>query len=387
MNIFKLFLAACIFFFIILVKLFYQVVFMNRKRRNAKKIWLINHNKKKLIQRTKRKKKRKHALKNNNNFLKPTNYSYYDKKDQDFKFFAPENFSIMNNPTETIGYFNEVISKINEKVHHKLTISFLFNSVKDITIDAVMYMLAITKNTKKNHNTRGSYPEDNNAKSLFMNSGFLKYVFSNKNIINPSSNEDIQIRMSNDSNKNAITCKEINSIIIEKYGIARKKLQFLYDILYEMMINTNEHAYSSETFLLNNWYVYVALEEKRVKFSFLDTGIGIPNTVNKNFLEKINLLGLKTDADLILSALNGKFKTSTMQEYRGKGLPKFTKYNKTKKIQNFKIVSGKGMVVFDSEKQNYITYNLDKRLIGTVYYFEIELSSLREENNNGNNNL
>ena len=360
---------------------------MNKKRRNKKKRWLISQNRKRLKHRTKQKIKRKNRKKFKQNFSKTTNYSYYDKQNQEFKFLAPENFSIMDNPKETIDYFNDVIKKINEKFHHKLTINFLLQNVNKITIDAIMYMLAITKNTKKNHNTKGSYPVDNEAKALFMNSGFLKYVYSNKNIINPSPNEDIQIRMSNDSNKNAITCKEINSIIIERYGIARRKLQFLYDILYEMMINTNEHAYSSETFLLNNWYVYVALEKERVKFSFLDTGIGIPYTVNKNFLEKINLLGLKTDADLILSALNGKFKTSTMQEYRGKGLPKFTKYNKTKKIRNFKIVSGKGMVVFNEEKQDYLVYNLDKRLIGTVYYFEIELSSLREENENGNKNL
>jgi hypothetical protein len=376
----KLLWLIYIFFCIILVKLLCQVVIMNRKRRNKKKIWLVSQNKKRLKHRTKQKIKHKNRKKKMQNFSKTTNYSYYDKKNQEFKFLAPEIFSIMDNPKETIEYFNDVIKKIDEKFHHKLTINFLLQKVNKITIDAIMYMLAITKNTKKNHNTRGSYPVDNEAKALFMNSGFLKYVYSNKNIINPSPNEDIQIRMSNDSNKNAITCKEINSIIIEKYGIARRKLQFLYDILYEMMINTNEHAYSSETFLLNNWYVYVALEEQRVKFSFLDTGIGIPNTVNKNFFEKINLLGLKTDADLILSALNGKFKTSTMQEYRGKGLPKFTKYNKTKKIRNFKIVSGKGMVVFNEEKQDYLVYNLDKRLIGTVYYFEIELSSLREEN-------
>src|SRR5699024_953534 len=134
----------------------------------------------------------------------------------------------------------------------------------------------------------------------------------------------------------ATTCKEINLTLMNRYGIERGKLHFLYDILYEMMINTNEHAYSSDTFLLNNWYVYVALEDEKVKFSFLDTGIGIPKTVNKNFFEKINLLGLKNDAELILSALNGEFKTATKQVYRGKGLPKFTKYNKIGKIQNFK---------------------------------------------------
>lgn len=359
----------------------------NKKRRNKKKIWLKKQNIKKLKRRTERKEKRKRVLRHSNDFSKTTHFSHYDKKNQEFQFLAPKQFSIMNNPSETIEYFNDVIYKINGKIHHKLTINFLLNNVDEITIDAVMYMLAITKNTKKFHHTKGSYPINDNAKAVFMNSGFLKYVHSNRNIINPSPNNDIQIRMSNDSNDNALTCKEINSTIIERYKIKRNKLQFLYDILYEMMINTNEHAYSSDTFLLNNWYVYVALEEERVKFSFLDTGIGIPNTVNKNFIEKINLLRLKTDSDLIVSALNGKFKTATKQAYRGKGLPKFTKYNKTGKIKNFKIVSGKGMVCFDDEKLDYVAYNLDKNLVGTVYYFEINLNDLREEKENGNNNL
>ena len=359
----------------------------NKKRRNKAKIWLIKQNVKKLRKRMQRKEKRKQKLRNSNDFSKVTHYSHYDRKNQEFKFLAPKQFSIMTNPKETIEYFNEVIHKINGKIHNKLTINFLLNNVDEITIDAVMYMLAITKNTKKLHHTKGCYPVNDSARTIFMNSGFLKYVYSNKNIINPSPNDDIQIRMSNDSNENAITCKEINSTIIERYKIKRNKLQFLYDILYEMMINTNEHAYSSSTFLLNNWYVYVALEDECVKFSFLDTGIGIPNTVNKNFIEKINLLGLKTDSDLIVSALNGKFKTSTKKAYRGKGLPKFTKYNKIGKIKNFKIVSGKGMVCFDEKKQDYVAYNLDKNLVGTVYYFEININDLKEERENENNNL
>ena len=162
MNNLKLLLISYIFFSIILVKLFYQVVIMNRKRRNKKKLWLIKHNKKKLKQRTVRKKKRKNALKNNRNYYKPTQYSYYDKKIQEYKFLAPENFSIMNNPLDTIEYFNDVIHKINEKVHHKFTINFLLENVKEITIDAVMYMLAITKNTKKFHTTIINIMEKNN---------------------------------------------------------------------------------------------------------------------------------------------------------------------------------------------------------------------------------
>jgi len=162
-------------------------------------------------------------------------------------------------------------------------------------------------------------------------------------------------------------------------------LRFLYDMLNEMMINTNEHAYNKKNGLLNNWYVYIATEKEKIKISFLDTGLGIPNTVSKNFFEKINLLGLKSNTDFILSALNGEFMSSTKQAHRGKGLPKFTKYNKAKKIHNFKIISGKGMVWYNENNNGYCAQNLDKELVGTVYYFEINVANLKEERKNVNN--
>ena len=360
---------------------------MNKKRRNKQKIWLIKQNKKNLKKRTKRKKDQKRKKAITQKYYEPTNNSFYDKKNSEFKCVAPKNFSIMDYSLETIDFFNDVIEQLNKKIHNKVIINFILDFVENITIDAVMYMLAITKNTKKNHQTRGTYPTNDTAKAVFMNSGFLKFVFSNRNIINPSPNNDIQIRLSNDSNKNATTCKEINTIIIDRYGVSRKSLRFLYDIIYEMMINTNEHAYNNGTFLLNYWYIYVALEENRVKISFLDTGIGIPKTVNKNFKEKVNFLGISGDSNLILSALYGKFKTSTKQAYRGKGLPKFTKYNKEGKIDKFKMVSGKGKIEFDSSKNDYNATNLDKALVGTIYYFEIDIIKLKESDMIDNKNM
>lgn len=66
----------------------------------------------------------------------------------------------------------------------------------------------------------------------------------------------------------------------------------------------------------------------RIRFIFVDTGFGIANTVKKNFKEKVQqlfgkMLGLGiaiNDAQLIQSAFNGDFRTSTNQDNRGNGL-------------------------------------------------------------------
>lgn len=353
---------------------------MNKKRRNKKKYWLIKKNKNKLIKRTKRKvRKEKKKYLNEQRKPKFAENVIYNKKKQEYKFIAPQKFSIMDHPIDTINYFNNILSTIDNKKHNKLTVNFILNAVNYITIDALMYMLAITKNTKKSHFTKGSYPIDEKAKSIFVNSGFLNYVKSTKQIISENPNDNIRIKICNNSDENRNICKTINLLLMKKYNIERKELRFLYDMLYEMMINTNEHAYNTKTFLQNNWYLYVELHEEKIKFSFLDTGMGIPYTINKNFFDKLTFLGIKTDADLILSALNGQFKTSTKLNHRGKGLPKFTKYNKNNKIMNFKIVSGKGKVTYDNDTQEYITIPLDKKLIGTVYYFEVNIIDLKEE--------
>lgn len=360
---------------------------MNKKRKKKYKYWKAKHNYKKLNSRTKRKKKNK-----NKNNLKKYRYNFlkenlkYNKVNQEYSFPAPPIFSLMENPNETINYFNKILMIIKNKNYNNLTIKFLLEKVNEISIDALMYMLAITKNTKKKHYTKGSYPLNENAKSIFANSGFLSYVKSDKDFIKTNPDKNINIRVCNDSNENRNICKEINLILMQRYELEKKDLTFLYDILYEMMINTNEHAYTVSDFLLNNWYLYVELSEKTIKISFLDTGMGVPYTINKNFVEKLSFLRIKNDADLILSALNGEFKTSTKLNYRGKGLPKFTKFTKNKKISNFKIISGKGKVIYDNSINEYTTQGLDKKLQGTVYYFEINVNELKKEKQNGNNN-
>lgn len=355
------------------------------KRKRQKLRWKEKQNKKNLIKRTIRKKYKKglkilKLLSKRDLSKKKT----YNKEKNELIFTAHKNFSIINNPKDNINYFNNIIRMISNKYTQKTNVFFDISPVEEISIDAIMYMLAVVKNTKIAHNSKGNLPKDKIAAELFIQSGFLKYVNNFKNIVTPNSENNIQIKMNQNPDNNRKICKEILQFLIKKLKIKKESLKFLYNMLSELMLNTNEHAYNSSNELLTYWYLFIELETNIVKISFLDTGDGIPYTINRKFHEK---LGIVKDADLIISALEGNFKrTKTQKAYRGKGLPKISSYIIAGKINNFKIVSGNGLVCYNEEKQSYVSINIDKKLIGTLYYWEINLTSLLEEGSNDDRN-
>lgn len=355
--------------------------FMNKKRNNWKKKWLIRQNKKRLKHRNERKEKKKKINRIKQMELqKNKNDENYNAEKKEKKFTAPPEFSLVNNTDATIKYFSDIINYINRKNYDRINIYLDVEKVEVVSIDAIMYMLAVVKNTKVKHNSRGNVPINIDAKTIFYNSGFYNYVNTNSNVIKPKDYDRIQIKQSDKSNDNRVHSREIIDFLIVKTNIMRRKWTFLYNILSELMTNTNEHAYESDD-LLKYWYVYVEIVDNRIRFTFLDTGVGIPSTVSKNFIERIQMLGINTDSDYIISALNGKFKTQTGKKYRGKGLPKITDYNKNNRISKFMLLSGNGYVKYDYENQNYTSEHIDNKLIGTLYYWEIDLNTLKEEEN------
>lgn len=105
-------------------------------------------------------------------------------------FIAPENFSILNNPEETIGFFNNIIKIVRDipktnnkskKTRMQIDLSF----VTKITSDALMYLLTIVSNDKllfkRNIIWRGNFPKDKSINEFIKGSGFLNYMETDKN--------------------------------------------------------------------------------------------------------------------------------------------------------------------------------------------------------------
>lgn len=295
---------------------------------------------------------------------------------------APSHFSLIDNTTEVTSFFDDVSSYLRLKRNEKVDIVFDLSKVQVVTIDAIMYLLALIKNLQKKNlmadrHFSGNMPINAVAKQMFEESGFLNFVNSTVPAIKTNANK-IAIRTgeSNDSK----VLKEICDFIIEKANSSRIKTTFLYVMMAEMMYNTYEHAYDI-TGTVKNWYIFVELVDDRIKFTFLDTGLGIPKTMRKNLSEKL----LKVSEDkLILSALSGAdFRSQTKLYYRNNGLPTIRRYAETHKIENLRILSHKAvcLISYEEDKRKYKTHVQEKPLLGTLYYWEVPLKIIGDIKN------
>lgn len=300
---------------------------------------------------------------------------------------APRELSINDNPKLVYNYFNNIIEEIKEKKFNELFYFDLYE-VEVLTVDAIMYILAIIRNIKSRnifkYSFKGNQPNNEIANKMLMESGFFKYVRSNNPYLCTDS-ENIQITSGKlvDGNVVGLICDFVNSKCKTKMIFTDE----LYEIIIELMTNTIQHAYNDkEILILNQWYIYVGELENKIQFVFLDTGRGIAQTVYKKTIEKFGELFVKekNDTYYIISALNGEWRSTTAESYRGKGLPSVIEYCKRKEVCNYTITSGRAVVRIGLEGL-VEKFDLDNKLFGTLYYWEILKDNIKEEFKSDNN--
>lgn len=290
---------------------------------------------------------------------------------EDYKIVAPQNFSIKDNPSEVSDFFDNIVKFTKERKNDTF-IMFDLSLVEYITADAVLYLLAIMRDLQKlglaHHKFSGNLPKNKYARNYIIQSGFLDYVQSeiDKDYTN---SQCVQIMANNRYNQ--LSTKKICDFVNENTEIERKDTKFLYVLINEMMLNTCQHAYKLNTTQLNQWYMFVQKDSKTLKYTFLDIGSGIPKTVQKRFTERF----WNTDSSIIVSALNGDFRTATKKEFRGKGLPKIKECVFEHKLNNFTIISNKGYcsLKLENNMPKIEESEMKKPIVGTIYYWEMNI--------------
>ena len=299
---------------------------------------------------------------------------------------VPKVFSFVKN-TEGTMQFIEQFKKIVVESEKRTHIHVDSRSVKVVSVDALIYLLASIDNSKefKQHTYTGSFPKNKTARRTYIESGFIKYVqtysIKNSQIPQPTRKMRIERGMKNDST----VIKDICDFVRNTLGFESiKSTAGLYTMLIELLSNAVLHAYESESFLKGKWYIYAEQVHDYVRLVFADTGRGIPETVRKTFSEKVASIIKKVlpinnnlkDGLLIESALLGEFRTNTKERHRGNGLDTVRRIVTSGGIRGFEVISGHGRCSINSNIGTGSTKNIKvegyaHKMYGTLYVFDI----------------
>ena len=351
-----------------------------RKNSPQYKQWVYRRNRKNLIIRSRKKlfkKQRKTNFANYNYKIKKE--FVYNNKSKNFTFIAPLNFSIVNNPEETISFFNSIIGFITDKRNYRKKLFIDISKIQSLTTDALMYLLSIVNNLNENFHDKytfsGNAPSSPEVRKKFNESGFYSFVkYFGRELL---THNDDNVQIVSGESYDTETAKKITDFVILKAGLRRNQCKFLYEAVIELMNNTQKHAYNKNDLLYPRWYCYVEYHNSNlITFTFMDTGAGIPTTVQKKFAEKLDLLKLIDENKYVVSALKGEFRTATKKYQHGKGLPKIRDFCAKEVMNDLIIVTNKANVFV--QKDSIKGKDLPVQLKGTLYNWKIDINRLKE---------
>ncbi|MCL2441597.1 MAG: hypothetical protein FWD14_07630 [Treponema sp.] len=270
---------------------------------------------------------------------------------------APLIFSIVNNTQETLEFFENV-----EKIGYvKRQLFINIKQVKEISPESILYLLLFLEKMRKANKIKisGNAPADEKCRKIFLNSGFYDFVDSS---YQTNADENI-LSIKSDNLVDGAVADEVIEFALSKLPIKRGRMtRAFYTTVLECMGNTKEWAYDSKTAKYAKWWLIAHYEKEfeRVRFSILDNGKGIPETVRKKLFESI--FGFN-DSKILNSVLKGDFRTSTELNYRGKGLPKIMSFSESHLIKDLVVISNNGCYNSINNKYNDISPKFNGTMI------------------------
>ena len=137
----------------------------------------------------------------------------------------------------------------------------------------------------------------------------------------------------------------------------------------ECMNNTRNHASGQQDHQETWWAtVYADVERERACYTFLDTGVGIFQSVPIGKLRKFfKMVGIQDDAKMLRDILHGKVESSTRQPFRGKGLPAIYGLLHRRSIKSLVIVANE--VYANVERDEFRVMRTSFK--GTLLYWEV----------------
>lgn len=249
---------------------------------------------------------------------------------------APKTLHFEENMDETLSFFERLGTRASRQ--RKLFVDL--SQIEKVSTGEVIYLLARLDElvvARRWGEITGRSPRDADARQMFEDSGFVQRI---NRPTAPLSGDFVRVR--HGTMADTASAKEITSFVRSKLRLTQDDTRGLYKVLIECMTNTRNHAYAADRLQSKWWLIaFYSRALDAVNFSFLDTGHGIPVTMRKKWREKLTALvpGVGVDSTLIVSGLQGAFRTRTGRHNRGKGLPQIYSVATSDQIASMCILS------------------------------------------------
>ena len=286
---------------------------------------------------------------------------------------APRCFSMIENPEGTL----ELINSLERSLQKKEKVFVVLKHVEKIASGAIVVLLSIMiKFRNQNVGFNGDHPKNKKARLALINSGFFEHLYETQgDHISIQGHKGIFTHANKTVDSNL--SDQLISIVSKMIWGMPKRCTGVQRTYLELMQNTNNHA-SLNGPNEHHWYTTVSYNKDKNKacFSFIDYGVGIIESINKNekgkfwkSLTKIfSILKPQNNGDFLRLLLDGSIhKTATGDYYRGKGLPGIYKAFKDNKISNLIVITNDAMA--DCQENAYRT--LKNKFVGTYIYWEL----------------
>jgi hypothetical protein len=288
-----------------------------------------------------------------------------------YKNIAPENFSFVNNTDEMLAFFQK-----GKRIAQKgMAVLFDLRSISNLSPDAIAIYASILndKNYCPGARISGNMPKNTSLKHLFMASGFYDHV---KSKAKPETRENhFMLHKISESKVEPSIAKKATDFAAQKTFKTDIKFRALYEILIELMANTNNHATPLECISNKkyDWWLYVFYDSKTniTSYTFLDFGVGIFKS--QPFMNYMNLILIKfgkekSSSEMANDLLNGKISSRTGKDERGRGFKCITDNVAKNEFKKFILISNSVFIDVKARK----SYPLENSFNGTFAYWEIQ---------------
>lgn len=277
---------------------------------------------------------------------------------------APKELSLLTNPEALVSY----VVQAEFEMARGQNIVLDFERIDTMTPEAIPFIIAhvsMLVKTYKKASLSGIFPLKKDLQAMFRRSGFYDFVRTNvpyrqRVTTNLLFNRITHHKVENEDAKRACIEGVNHSFTIPRL------FSPLYEVIIEMMANTNNHASPDGTERHDWWLnVYKYQTEKRTSYSFVDLGVGVFKSLNQNPIFNF-LLGVKNDEKL-RKIFDGKVVSRTRKMERGKGMPLI--YGNSKEVEFSKFVFISNNVWYNLKTGDSIILSVP--LSGTFYFWEL----------------